>query len=225
MASQRHLVETLEAGGNLDRRTEGLADDQTLQRRAADGQGLTRPELAVLLSSSKLVLQDAVERGGLAADTLLEDTLFEAFPEPMRKKFKAQIAGHQLRREIIATKLANRIVNRLGMIHPFELSEEEGAELCEVAAAFVAVEELFGLPDLWDTVDVADMPEKARLMMFDRIAAATGNLMSDVLRTSGGKVDPSALVAEIGKGVAKLSDATGELLSAESRQQSDRLHE
>ena len=225
MASQRHLVETLEAGGNLDRRTEGLADDQTLQRRAADGQGLTRPELAVLLSSSKLVLQDAVERGGLAADTLLEDTLFEAFPEPMRKKFKAQIAGHQLRREIIATKLANRIVNRLGMIHPFELSEEEGAELCEVAAAFVAVEELFGLPDLWDTVDVADMPEKARLMMFDRIAAATGNLMSDVLRTSGGKVDPSALVAEIGKGVAKLSDATGELLSAESRQQSDRLRE
>ncbi len=225
MASQRHLVETLEAGGNLDRRTEGLADDQTLQRRAADGQGLTRPELAVLLSSSKLVLQDAVERGGLAADTLLEDTLFEAFPEPMRKKFKAQIAGHQLRREIIATKLANRIVNRLGMIHPFELSEEEGAELCEVAAAFVAVEELFGLPDLWDTVDVADMPEKARLMMFDRIAAATGNLMSDVLRTSGGKVDPSALVAEIGKGVAKLADATGELLSAESRQQSDRLRE
>ncbi len=225
MASQRHLVETLEAGGNLDRRTEGLADDQTLQRRAADGQGLTRPELAVLLSSSKLVLQDAVERGGLAADTLLEDTLFEAFPEPMRKKFKAQIAGHQLRREIIATKLANRIVNRLGMIHPFELSEEEGAELCEVAAAFVAVEELFGLPDLWDTVDVADMPEKARLMIFDRIAAATGNLMSDVLRTSGGKVDPSALVAEIGKGVAKLSDATGELLSAESRQQSDRLRE
>lgn len=225
MASQRHLVETLEAGGNLDRRTEGLADDQTLQRRAADGQGLTRPELAVLLSSSKLVLQDAVERGGLAADTLLEDTLFEAFPEPMRKKFKAQIAGHQLRREIIATKLANRIVNRLGMIHPFELSEEEGAELCEVAAAFVAVEELFGLPDLWDTVDVADMPEKARLMMFDRIAAATGNLMSDVLRTSGGKVDPSALVAEIGKGVAKLSNATGELLSAESRQQSDRLRE
>lgn len=225
VASQRHLIETLEAGGNLDRRTEGLADDQTLQRRAADGQGLTRPELAVLLSSSKLVLQDAVERGGLAADTLLEDTLFEAFPEPMRKKFKAQIAGHQLRREIIATKLANRIVNRLGMIHPFELSEEEGAELCEVAAAFVAVEELFGLPDLWDTVDVADMPEKARLMIFDRIAAATGNLMSDVLRTSGGKVDPSALVAEIGKGVAKLSDATGELLSAESRQQSDRLRE
>ncbi|WP_370221094.1 NAD-glutamate dehydrogenase domain-containing protein [Qipengyuania sp.] len=225
MASQRHIIETLEAGGNLDRRTEGLADDQTLQRRAADGQGLTRPELAVLLSSSKLVLQDAIERGTLADDALLEATLFAAFPEPMRKKFKAQIEGHQLRREIIATKLANRIVNRLGMVHPFELAEEEGVELSQVAAAFVAAEELFDLPALWAAIDTAAMPENARLMLFDRIAAAVGNLMSDVLRTSSGSVDPSALVAEIGKGAAQLSDATGELLSAESRQQSDRLRE
>ena len=223
MASQQHIIQTLEAGGNLDRRTEGLADDQTLQRRAADGAGLTRPELAVLLSSSKLVLQDAIERGSLADDALLEETLFEAFPAPMRKKYKTQIAGHQLRREIVATKLANRIVNRMGMIHPFELAEEEGVELDEVAAAFVAAEHLFGLPDLWASIDATTMPESARLMLFDRIAAAAGNLISDVLRTSSGHVDPSALVGDIGKAVAKLAGATTELLSAESRQQSDRL--
>ena len=225
MASQRHIIDTLEAGGNLDRKTEGLADDQTLQRRAADGGGLTRPELAVLLSSSKLVLQDAIEQGELADDPLLEDTLFEAFPEPMRKKFKAQINGHQLRREIIATKLANRIVNRMGMVHPFELAEEEGVELHEVAAAFVAAEELFDLPALWAAIDASAMPESARLMLFDRIAAAAGNLMSDVLRTSSGSVDPTGLVEEIGKAVSKLAGATGELLSAESRQQSDRLRD
>jgi len=223
MASQQHIIQTLEAGGNLDRRTEGLADDQTLQRRAADGAGLTRPELAVLLSSSKLVLQDAIERGSLADDALLEETLFEAFPAPMRKKYKTQIAGHQLRREIVATKLANRIVNRMGMIHPFELAEEEGVELDEVAAAFVAAEHLFDLPDLWASIDATAMPESARLMLFDRIAAAAGNLISDVLRTSSGHVDPSALVGDIGKAVAKLAGATTELLSTESRQQSDRL--
>ena len=37
--------------------TEGLADSETLARRAAEGRGLTRPELAVLLSSAKLRLQ------------------------------------------------------------------------------------------------------------------------------------------------------------------------
>ncbi|WP_434784989.1 NAD-glutamate dehydrogenase domain-containing protein [Qipengyuania zhejiangensis] len=223
MASQRHLIETLEAGGNLDRRTEGLADDQTLHRRAADGQGLTRPELAVLLSSSKLVLQDAIERSALADDSLLADTLFNSFPEPMRGKYKAQIAGHRLRREIVATKLANRIVNRLGTIHPFELAEEEGVELAEVAAAFVAAENLFHLGDLWDAIDSTAMPESARLLLFDRLAAAVGNLMSDVLRSASGKVEPSELVSELGKGVKILSDATDELLSPESRLQSARL--
>ncbi|MEZ5680842.1 MAG: NAD-glutamate dehydrogenase [Erythrobacter sp.] len=223
MNSQRHIIETLEAGGNLDRRTEGLADDQSLHRRAADGHGLTRPELAVLLSSTKLVLQDAIEKSALADDALLSATLSNAFPAPMRGKFKTQIAGHRLRREIIATKLANRIVNRLGVIHPFELAEEEGVELAEVASAFVAAETLFDLPALWAAIDTTAMPETARLMLFDRLAAAVGNLMSDVLRSAAGRVEPSALVHELGKGVHYLSEATDDLLSSESRQQSARL--
>ena len=169
----------------------------------------------MLLSSSKLVLQDAIERGTLADDALLEATLFAAFPEPMRKKFKTQIETHQLRREIIATKLANRIVNRMGVVHPFELAEEEGAELNQVAAAFLAAEHLFDLPALWAAIDASAMPENARLMLFDRIAAAAGNLMSDILRTSAGNVDPGALVEEIGKAVTKLAGATTQLLSSE----------
>ena len=225
MAAQLHLIETLEAAGNLDRKTEGLADSQTPQRRAADGQGLTRPELAVLLSSSKLVLQDAIEKSPLSSDPALDATLFGAFPAPMRTKFKAQIAGHRLRREIVATKLANRIINRLGVIHPFELAEEEGADLGQVAAAFVTVEQLFGLPELWAALESAAMPEAARLVLFDRLAAAVGNLMSDVLRTATGQVDPGNLVSELGKGVAILSQSTGELLSAESRNQSQRLRQ
>ncbi|MEE3216917.1 MAG: glutamate dehydrogenase, partial [Pseudomonadota bacterium] len=130
-----------------------------------------------------------------------------------------------LRREIIATKLANRIVNRMGVVHPFELAEEEGAELNQVAAAFLAAEHLFDLPALWAAIDASTMPENARLMLFDRIAAAAGNLMSDILRTSAGNVDPGALVEEIGKAVTKLAGATTQLLSSESRLQSDRLRE
>lgn len=223
MASHLHLIETLEAAGNLDRRTEGLADDQTLLRRAGDDQGLTRPELAVLLSSAKLVLQDAIEESQLPDDAALEQTLFNAFPEPMRGKFKTQISNHRLRREITATKLANKIVNRLGTIHPFELVEEEGVELAQVAAAFVAAERLFDLDEMWASLEKAAMPEAARLMLFDRLAAAVGNLMSDVLRTSAGNVVPSELVAKLGKGVRALTEATDQLLSRESRQQSLKL--
>ncbi len=225
MGSQLHLIEKLEERGALDRRTEGLADTVSLNRRAADGAGMTRPELAVLLSSAKLVLQDAIEASPLADADILEPLLFASFPEPMRKPFRKQIGGHRLRREIIATKLANRIVNRLGVIHPFELGEEEGVDLATIAAAFVTVEALFDLEAMWDAVDRARMTEDARLLLFDRLAAAVANLMSDILRTTAGHIDTARVIAELGPHVRALSDASDDLLAEQSRDQAAQLRE
>lgn len=222
-ASHLHLIERLEELGGLDRRTEGLADDETLSRRAADGQGLTRPELAVLLSSAKLALQDAIETSALPDDPALEAMLLGRFPAPMRKKFAEEIRNHQLRREMIATSLANRMVNRLGLIHPFELAEEEGVGFAQVAAAFVVAQNLFGLDRLWSDLDEAAMPESVRLALFERVAAAAGNLMSDVLRTAAGNVDASGMIADLSSAVAQLASAREELLAGKTREQSAAL--
>jgi glutamate dehydrogenase len=214
------LIERLEEAGDFDRRTEGLADGETLSRRAADGHGLTRPELAVLLSSAKLALQSAIEASSLPDDPALEGLLLARFPTAMRKTYAAEIRGHRLRREMIATSLSNRMVNRLGMVHPFELAEEEGVGLADVTAAFVVAERLFGLDPLWRELDEAAIPEAARLALFDRLAAAVGNLMSDVLRTAAGKVDAGAMIEELAKGVTVLTAAREELLTAEPRARS-----
>ena len=219
-ASYVRLIERLEEVSDFDRRTEGLADGETLLRRAADGQGLTRPELAVLLSSAKLALQDAIERSALADDQVLEPMLLARFPSAMRGPFAAQIRTHRLRRQMIATSLANRIVNRLGMVHPFELAEEEGVGLAEVAGAFVVAERLFGLDALWRELDEAAIPEAARLALFARLAAAVGNLMSDVLRTAAGKVEAGAMIEALAASVTVLVDGREELLSAEPRARS-----
>lgn len=219
------LIERLEDTGDLDRRTEGLADGETLARRAADGQGLTRPELAVLLSSAKLALQDAIEDSALPDDPVLEPVLLARFPAAMRKTYAAEIRGHRLRREMIATSLSNRIVNRLGMVHPFELAEEEGVGLAEVAAAFVVAERLFGLEALWHEIDEAAMSEVARLALLDRLAAAVGNLMSDVLRTAAGKVEAGAMIDSLGAGVSLLVGAREELLAEESRARTHALQQ
>ncbi|MBU7579073.1 MAG: NAD-glutamate dehydrogenase [Porphyrobacter sp.] len=224
-ASHLHLIERLEELGGLDRRTEGLADDETLSRRAADGHGLTRPELAVLLSSAKLALQDAIEASTLPDDPALEGLLIARFPTAMRKTYAAEIRGHRLRREMIATSLSNRIVNRLGMVHPFELAEEEGVGLAEVAAAFVVTEQLFGLETLWRDLESAAMPEAARLVLFDRLAAAIGNLMSDVLRTASGKVSAGAMIGQLSEGVTALVAGREELLTDEPRARSKALRD
>lgn len=219
-ASYSRLVDMLEESGNLDRRTEGLADAETWRRRAIDGAGLTRPELAVVLSSAKLVLQHELETSRLPDDPGLADDLVAAFPAPMRKKFRKDILGHRLRREIIATKLANRMINRMGVIHPFELVEEEGTTLAQVAAAFVAAERLFGMAETWRAIDEAAMPEAARLLLYDKAAAALRSHMADLIRAGHASTPPSQLVAELSSGIAVLASETGTLLNAEARAQS-----
>ncbi len=219
------LIERLEDMSDFDRRTEGLADGEALSRRAADGRGLTRPELAVLLSSAKLALQSAIEASALPDDPVLDAVLIARFPSAMRKTYAAEIRGHRLRREMVATSLANRMVNRLGVVHPFELAEEEGVGLAEVAGAFVVAERLFALEPLWRELDKAAIPEAARLALFDRLAAAVGNLMSDVLRTASGKVAAGAMIGELSQGVTLLTAAREELLSAEPRARSLELRQ
>jgi glutamate dehydrogenase len=215
--AQLHLIERLEALGQLDRKTEGLADADTLLRRAADGHGLTRPELAVLLSCAKLAMQEALEASALPDDPGLASDLLAAFPSPMRGKFEKDILAHRLRREIIATKLTNRMINRLGVIHPYELAEEEGATLAQVAAAFVAAERLLNMGPLWQAIETGMMSEEARIVLFDCAAAALSDHIADILRVGGGTLVPSKLVADLAPGVKELTRDTGSLLAGEGR--------
>jgi glutamate dehydrogenase len=221
--SHLRLAEALEGSGHLDRKTEGLAENDVLTRRAMDGQGLTRPELAVLLSSAKLALQDALEHSSVVDDPGLAEEVIAKFPVPMRAKFKRDILHHRLRREIIATRLCNRLVNRLGLVHPFELAEEEGATLAQVTAAFVAVEQLFGLDAVWQAIETTAMPERARILLFDRVAATATDHMADMLRAGGGATAASKLVAEFAAGVKALTHDTEGLLACEAKTQSARM--
>ena len=220
LPSQLHLIERLEVLGQLDRQTEGLAEADVLTRRASEGHGLTRPELAVLLSCAKLALQEALEQSALPDDPGLADELLAAFPGPMRTKYQTDILAHRLRREIIATKLTNRMINRLGVIHPYELAEEEGATLAQVAAAFVAAERLLDMPKLWAAIETKPMSEGARILLFERAASVMADHIADLLRVGGGTLEPSKLVAELAPGVSELSHDTHSLLAGEGRSQS-----
>ncbi|MGV3554687.1 MAG: NAD-glutamate dehydrogenase domain-containing protein [Croceibacterium sp.] len=223
VASQMRLIETLEDIGELDRRTEGLADGEALARRALDGVGLTRPELAVLLSNTKLVLQDAIETSSLAQDPAVEPLLLGDFPEPMRKTHKKRILEHRLRPELVATVVANRLVNRMGIVHPFELAEEEGTSLDQVAAAFVVASELLGLGDLWAALDSARMPEEARLALFDGAAMALRSHMADLLRARGSTISPAAAIGDLKRSIATLERQVDQLLAEDTRDHAERI--
>jgi glutamate dehydrogenase len=211
------IIELLEVGGRFDRAVEGIDNNEALLRRGREGAGLTRPELAVILSHAKLALQDAIEKAPLPDDAIFADDLHNAFPPEMRKRFGDAIDGHRLRREIIATKLANRLVNRLGLVAPFTLAEEEGASLAQIAGGFAVVERLFRLGDLWRDIDEAQMGEAIRLTLFARVSQAVRLHIANLLRNSAVDAMPSAILGEIGAGVARIGAKAEGLLRREAR--------
>jgi len=215
------LIETFEASGRLDRRVEGLPANDVLARRAQEGHGLTRPELAVLLATSKLALQEAVERSPVAHDPALRDELIDYFPHAMHTGAHAEaIAGHRLASEIVATVLANRIVNRMGIVHPFELAEEEGASLGDIAAAFVIASALFDLDALWATIEAALLGEDARLLLFEQVAIEARAQMADLLRNARPGRDIGATIAGLKPAIARIATDYQAHLRDEVRAQS-----
>ncbi len=217
LPSYIRLIEYFEEQGRLDRAVEGLAGNEDLIRRGQEDRGLYRPELAVLISTAKLALQDAIESSDLSDDPALDSELLNAFPAAMQKKHKAAILNHQLRKEIIATKLANRMINRLGLIDPFELAEEEGSSLGEVAAAFVMAERLFQADKLWASLEQAKIGESIRLILFDRFAYVLRSHMADLMRIglADGPIDDA--VKMLSRGIALLDDKVDSLITAEGQ--------
>ncbi|TPG13160.1 NAD-glutamate dehydrogenase [Sphingomonas oligophenolica] len=217
------VIEIFENAGRLDRKVEGLGGNDDLLRRGLDGHGLTRPELAVLLATAKLALQDAIERAGLGMAPELEDDLHQAFPPAMRESWRGAIDEHRLRAEIVATKLANRLVNRLGILNPFELAEEEGAAMGDIVAMFVVVEELFGLRALWAEIEAAAMPEAARIALFNEVAIATRSQIADLLRATSPGTLPGMVIGRMKAGIAALDAQTKALLLEEASAHSGRI--
>lgn len=225
LPSYVRVIEQLEAAGRLDRQVEGLAANEELLRRAQEGRGLTRPELAVLLATAKVAIQDAAEAEKLGLDPVLTPDLHAAFPNAMRERFAGAIDRHRLHGEIVATKLANRVVNRLGVLHPFELVEEEGCSLADLAAVYAVAERLFGLPDLFRAIEQAEMHETARLALFDEAAVAVRAQMADLLRCWRAGEDIGAMIGRLQSGIASLDRQAKALLREEMRSQSSRISE
>ncbi|MFS0736666.1 NAD-glutamate dehydrogenase domain-containing protein [Sphingomonas sp. 1P06PA] len=223
LPSYVRVIEALEGMGRLDRGVEGLGNNEELLRRAQDGRGLTRPELAVLLSHGKLALQARLERSAIPADEALRPLLMAAFPPAMQERFAKAIEEHRLRPEIIATKMANRVVNRLGVTIPFELSEEEGVSLAHVASAYFAADMIFDLEGVFRRIERAAVAEDDRLRLFETVARIVRLHIADLLRVSTAEATPGEMVSALSEGVNRLDQAAAGLLKAEAQVQADQL--
>ncbi|RUO34945.1 NAD-glutamate dehydrogenase [Aliidiomarina soli] len=152
----QRFIHQLERDGLLDRSLEFLPDDDELAERTASGKGLSRPELAVLTAYGKMVLKEELLTDEITQDPFHGKELLESFPQVLRDKFSDAMEDHPLRGQIIATKLANNIVNDMGPNFVSRKIEATGASVAEVANAYVVAREVFGCERIWNEIWALD---------------------------------------------------------------------
>ncbi|MEV7637503.1 NAD-glutamate dehydrogenase [Pseudarthrobacter enclensis] len=143
--SYERLMDWLEKSADLKRDLEALPTTDTLRERLQQGQGLTSPELSVLAAYAKIELATALRESDLADDPWFRQTLRAYFPQQLRERFDAELDTHPLRREIIATVVANDMINLGGITFAFRVMEETSASEVAVAKSFVALREIYEL--------------------------------------------------------------------------------
>jgi glutamate dehydrogenase len=163
----------LEKEGRLDRKVEGLPRAAVVAEMKAAGRGLTRPELAVITAYGKLELSADIVAGSAPDDPYFEKTLIQYFPTPLAP-FEKEMKRHRLRREIIATVIANVMVDMVGPTFPSRLRAATGCTTDALVIAFEAARQVFRLDECWRAVDALDLrrPASAQLLLYQEIARA-----------------------------------------------------
>ncbi len=150
------LMAVLVNEGELDREVEFLpSSDEMLQRRA-DGAGMVRPELAVLLAYAKRSIAASLLGSDLPDSPYLTQDLLGYFPPKVVERFGHLIQEHPLRRELIATIAANDVVNSQGITYVSRMVTETGAQPSQVVRAFRIARDVTGAVARWSSVEALD---------------------------------------------------------------------
>jgi glutamate dehydrogenase len=226
----RALIEYLESRGQLQRAVEFLPDDAALAERAATGRGFTRPEQAVLLAYAKNALEADLVGSAVPDDPYLAKELFRYFPDRLVEQQREAVSNHRLRREVIATVLANAMINRGGPAFLVSMMSATSADAGAVTHAYAAARDSFGLTELNRLVDTLDgrMPGAAQLdlyaevqrllrrqvLWFLRNATFEGGLADIVTRYAQGVADirsnlPSLVPAGVAEGISARARSFG----------------
>ena len=214
----QRLIQTLETRGLLDRAVEYLPDDLQLTERRRRSQPFTRPELAVLLAYAKLSLYDDLLESAVPDDPYLGRELGRYFPKAIGARFPDALEHHRLRREIIATQLANSMINRGGPSLVVRIADQTGAAPAAIASAFAVVRESYGMTALNTAIDGLDnrIPGKVQLDLY----AAVEDLLLDRIVWFLRNVELTKGLADVVKhyrdGVAAVAAALDGVLSEDA---------
>lgn len=219
---RRHIIE-LEKLGRLNRELEFIPSEKTLLERKSNGQGLTSPELAILLAYSKMFLKQDILASDVPDDPFFVKHLKMAFPKILCEKYLPQLKEHSLRREIIATQLGKSLTDHMGINFVERLQRETGASVAFIMRAYVIAESIYDLDGMWRKIEALDfkvgtaVQQKMMLQIYFLIRRATRWF----LRTSSPDINIEKTIEYFAEPIKELIKELPSLLSETERQTLD----
>jgi glutamate dehydrogenase len=167
-----------------------------------------------------MTLYDELLASELPDDPYLLRDLLKYFPRPLRARFRPQIEQHRLRREIIATLVANSLVNRGFGEYVGELGERTGRTSAAIARAYIIARDAFGLVPLLGQLELLTgrIGAARQSAIFGAVRQTAARGTERFLRSLAGPVDIAATVDRFAAGIADLLARIDTVLSDAERQ-------
>jgi len=223
----RRFIRSLEEMGRLNRALEFIPTDEELAERRVQGNALTRPELSVLISYTKAILKEELMANDLGEDPYLANAVRTAFPPRLADEYGEDIQEHRLHREIMATQIANDIVNRMGLNFVIRQRKATGALVADVARAYTAVIEIYSLRGLWERIEALDnqVPSSVQMEMMLNVVRLVKRATRWLLRNRRRQLAPTQLIPEFKPGLEQLREAFPSMLRGRAAEQHQMLHD
>ena len=216
----RRFIIELEEAGLLNRELEFLPSDEEIIERYHQHKVLSRPELSVLISYAKVVLKEALSISDVTNDPYVMRSVENAFPDAIRKKYKKEIYDHRLRKEIVATQVANDMVNIMGITFCQRLMASTGCKPGHVAKAYITARDIYHLEHWWSAVESLDYTVSADLQMalMGKIATRVRRSARWFLRNRRGSLDPEQEIKTFEEPLHKIIEIMPGMLKGEQKE-------
>jgi glutamate dehydrogenase len=208
------VIQEMERSGSLDRVLEFLPNKDEIALRKAASQGLTRPEIAVLMAYSKTSIKKALLASNVPEDPFIMKELALAFPQPIQSRFSQYLEQHRLKREIIVTRVSNTVIHEMGISFIYRLQDETGAQAHDIIRAYTVARVIFEAPSLHTAISTltGKVDARVQLKMLQEVNRLVRRGTRWFLRNRRADLNISETIQHFSEGVAKISESLPPLL-------------
>ena len=216
----RVLLNDLVAERDIDLKRHVLPEDGALLRRAERGQGLLRPELSRVGPFVKMGIYEHLTANPEWFVPHFEEWLLGYFPDAVRARFEAGILRHQLRVEIAATVVTNKIVNFLGMTYVSRVQRLSGQDVGDVITATLVATELLDAWTLFDGLrDVENVRVSVEYVKLGHVSMNVRALTLWLLHRGVNLTDPAAVITRFRDGFTAYEKSLLKVVSGNERRE------